>query len=68
MVVGVTVPDPAYTAATGFDSLWMFSWESRAVVRLPLPGPGDGMRSPADDAITHRCSAHSIKTATGREQ
>lgn len=33
----VTVADSAYTAATGFDSLWMFSWESQAVVRLPLP-------------------------------
>lgn len=30
------VEDPAYTAAIGFDSVWMFAWEAQAVVRLPL--------------------------------
>ena len=35
------VDDPAYTAVVGFDSVWMFSFEAEAVVRLPL----DALRS-----------------------
>ena len=36
IVERLTVDDPAYTAAIGFDSVWMFAWEAQAVVRLPL--------------------------------
>lgn len=36
IVERLTVEDPAYTAAIGFNSVWMFAWEAQAVVRLPL--------------------------------